>query len=106
MHELERLAVAGWKFELVFRGLTNLENAVYAARLEQFESFAERQVLLLSGGRRGYPGEGGVHADVPLVAGKGPVDDPALHGLGDPVVSLLDPLEGDILGHCLGRNVQ
>lgn len=54
----------------------------------------------------GHPGEGRVHADVALVPRERPEDDPPLHGLRDAVVTLLDPLERDVLGDYLGRDVQ
>lgn len=54
----------------------------------------------------GHPGERRVHADVALVPRERPEDDPPLYGLRDAVVTLLDPLEGDVLGDYLGRDVQ
>ena len=55
-------------------------------------------------GRR--PGEGGIHANVAFVAGKRPKDDATLHWLRNAVVSLFDPLEGNLLSHDTGANVE
>ncbi|KAL6035992.1 hypothetical protein STEG23_038437 [Scotinomys teguina] len=62
---------------------------------------------LSSPGRRAAAGvEGRVHADLPLTAGKGPVDDAALHRLRDALEALLHALERPLLRHPARCDVQ
>ena len=85
--------------------LTDLQNILDAALLEQLDAAVKgRVVVLLAVG--GHPGQGAVHADVALVPGKRPEDHPLLDGLGDAVVALLDALERHRLGRDPSANVQ
>lgn len=82
-----------------------MEDRVNATRFKEFQSSMKWQILIFQRvGRR--PGEGGIHANVAFVARKRPKDDATLHWLRNAVVSLFDPLEGNLLSHDTGANVE
>lgn len=94
--------------------LTHLENIVDAAALQQSDAPSERQPRLLAA----LPAttsdllaaagavERRVHADLPLAPREGPVHDPPLDGLRDPLEALLYSFEGPLFRYCLRGAVQ
>lgn len=85
--------------------LTDLEDVGDAAGLEQLEALVEGLIVAVGGGGV-HLGQRRVHANVTLVPGERPEDDPPLHWLGDAHVALLDALERDVLGDHPGADVQ
>ena len=90
-----------WHYE----ALTNLKNTAHSSLVQEPQSLAEWRVLVLHGVGGAATGTA-VHPNVPLIAREGPEDQSLLDRLGYPGKPLLNPLEGDSLGHKLGGNVE
>lgn len=85
------------------RSLTDLEDVLHAAGLQELEAATEGDVAVVVGRRAR---QGRVHTDVALVPRERPVHDAPLHRLRDAFIALLDALEGDRGGDDLGRDVE
>lgn len=84
--------------------LTDLQNAGNGTVVEQSDTLVERQFLIFCVFlavciRR-------VHVNIPFIARKRPEHNPALHGLGNAVILLLDPLKGNIFRNNFGTDVK